>query len=113
MIQLVSILASSALLFFVFYLIYKGKLKEQYAIVWIVLSGVILFFSIFTGMLDKLAELLGVEYTPSLLFLFACLFILLLLIQQSVVLSGLKDNVRELTQEIGLLNEKINSSRKK
>lgn len=110
MIQLVSISASCLLLFFVFYLIYKGKLKEQYAIIWIGLSGVILFFSIFTQMLDKLAQLLGVDYTPSLLFLFACLFILLLLIQQSVVLSGLKDNVKELSQEIGLLKNKLNDN---
>lgn len=103
MITFFSISSSLLLCFFVFYLIYKGKLKEQYALLWIFLSLIILFFSIFRGTLDKLADFFGVFYAPSLLFIFAFLIMLLVLIQMSVVVSGLKDNIKSLTQEIGLL----------
>lgn len=106
MITFFSIASSLSLLLFVFYLIYRGKLKEQYAILWLILSFTVLFFSIFTNLLDSLAELLGVDYVPSLLFLFAFLIMFLVLIQMSVVMSGLKDNIRELTQEIGVLKNK-------
>jgi hypothetical protein len=106
MITFFSIASSLLLCFFVFFLIYKGKLKEQYAILWLILSFTVLFFSIFTNLLDSLAGVLGVDYVPSLLFLFAFLIMFLILIQMSVVMSGLKDNIRDLTQEIGVLKNK-------
>lgn len=106
MITFFSISSSLLLCFLVFFLIYKGKLKEQYAILWIVLSFIVLFFSIFRSFLDELADIFDVYYAPSLLFIFAFLIMFLVLIQMSIVVSGLKDNIRELTQEIGLLKNK-------
>ncbi|MGB0896768.1 MAG: DUF2304 domain-containing protein [Flavobacteriaceae bacterium] len=107
MIRLFSISVAISLLLLVFYLIYKKRLKEQYALLWIVLSLGILFFSLFRDTLAQLADFFGVYYAPSLLFMFSFLIFLLILIQLSTVISKLKDDVKKLTQEIGLLkNEK-------
>lgn len=107
MIRLFSISVAISLLILVFYLIYKKRLKEQYALLWILLSLGILFFSIFRDTLAQLADFFGVFYAPSLLFMFSFLIFLLVLIQLSTVISKLKDDIKKLTQEIGLLkNEK-------
>lgn len=107
MITVFSIFTALLFCLLVFYLVYKGKLKEQYAILWIVLSLVIVFFSIFRSYLDVLADFFGVYYAPSLLFIFAFLILLLILIQMSVVVSNLKENIKKLTQEIALLKDEI------
>lgn len=103
MISIFSISVAISLLGFVFYLIYKKRLKEQYAILWIVLSLGILFFSVFRDTIAQLADFFGVFYAPSLLFMFAFLIFLLILIQLSTVISKLKDDIKTLTQEIGML----------
>lgn len=107
MITVFSIVSAFLFCFLVFFLVYKGKLKEQYAVLWIVLSIIIVFFSIFRSYLDVLAGFFGVYYAPSLLFIFAFLILLLILIQMSVVVSGLKENIKKLTQEIGLLKDEL------
>lgn len=106
LINIFSVISALALCALIFFLIYKGKLKEQYSILWILLSLVILFFSVFRSTLDDLADIFGIHYAPSLLFIFAFLTMLLLLIQLSVVISGLKDQVKKLSQEIGVLKNK-------
>jgi len=107
MITVFSISSAILFCFLVFFLIYKGKLKEQYAILWIVLSGGILYFSVFRDTLEELAQFFGVYYAPSLLFVFAFLIMLLLVIQLSVVVSNLKESVKKMTQEIGLLKNEL------
>lgn len=111
MITVFSISSAVLFCFLVLFLVYKGKLKEQYAILWIVLSGGILYFSIFRDSLEDLAQLFGVFYAPSLLFVFAFLIMLLLLIQLSVVVSNLKENIKKMTQEIGLLKNKLEENK--
>lgn len=59
-----------------------------------------------------LADFFGVYYAPSLLFIFAFLILLLILIQMSVVVSGLKENIKKLTQEIGLLKDELSKKDK-
>lgn len=112
MISIFSISVSISLLILVLYLIYKKKLKEQYALLWIVLSLGILFFSIFRDTLAQLADFFGVFYAPSLLFMFAFLIFMLILIQLSSVISKLKDDVKKLTQEIGILKNEANNGEK-
>ncbi len=105
MIQIFSIIASISLLILVLYLIYKQKLKEQYAFLWMILAVGILLSAIFSSSLDKWATFFGVYYAPSLLFVFAFLIVLLVLIQMSVVISKLKDSIKTLTQEMSLLKQ--------
>jgi len=105
MIQIFSIVASVSLLFLVLYLIYKQKLKEQYAFLWMVLAIGMLLSAIFSSALDKIAAFFGVYYAPSLLFVFAFLIVLLVLVQMSVAISKLRDQIKVLTQEMSLLKQ--------
>lgn len=107
MITIFSIGISIGLILFILYLIYKGRLKEEFSILWLFLSLFILVFSVWRDGLDILADFFGVYYAPSLLFIFAFLIIILIIIHLSITVSKLKDNVRTLTQDIGLLKNRI------
>lgn len=111
MITAFSVFFSVIFCLLVFFLIYKGKLKEQYAILWIVLSGVMIYFSFFRGSIAFLADFFDVHYAPSLLFILAFVILLLILIQMSVVVSVLKENIKILTQEIGLLKKELSEKK--
>ncbi len=107
-IQIASIFASIFLLLIVVDLIRRGLLKEKYSVLWILSTVVIIILSAWRELLHKLAALVGVDYPPSLLFIIALGFILLILLHYSVVISILTDKNKHLAQEIALLKSAIN-----
>ncbi|MFX8601248.1 DUF2304 domain-containing protein, partial [Acinetobacter baumannii] len=68
-------------------LIIKDKLREEYAIIWVLSTVVLLIFSFWRKGLDVLADLFGVYEPPNLVFT-ACIFMILIyLLHLSVVAS--------------------------
>ena len=106
-IQILSIIGALSFMFFIFRLIAKGKLREEYSIVWIVCTLVLLVFSIWRDGLDVIAKLLGVYYAPSLIFLAAIFAIIVFLVHLSVVNSKQHEQIKKLTQEMALLKSKM------
>lgn len=102
-VQIIAITFSLSILIAIVDLIRRGRLKEQYSLLWLASSGVLLFLSIWRGLLDKMAQLVGVAYPPSLLFLIAFIFLLLIVLHFSVIISSLSEKNKKLAQEIGLL----------
>jgi hypothetical protein len=110
-IQILSILGALGFMFFIFRLIAKGKLREEYSIVWIICTLVLLVFSIWRDGLDVVAKLLGVYYAPSLIFLAAIFAIIIFLVHLSVVNSKQHEQIKKLTQEMALLKEKTKENK--
>lgn len=106
-IQLLSILASLLFMFFIFRLIVKGKLREEYSIVWIVCTLVLMLFAFWRNGLDVIARLLGVYYAPALIFLGAIFAIIIFLVHLSVVNSKLQRQVKDLAQAQALLKSQL------
>lgn len=86
----------------------RGLLKEKYSVLWISLTMVVFVLSMWQEILHKISALLGVAYPPSLLFLIAFMFVLLILLHFSVVISVLTERSKTLTQEVTLLKEELN-----
>ncbi len=103
----VSIVASGAVFFLVIELIRRGRLKERYSLLWLFASGILLVLSSSRTMLESISRMLGIFYAPSFLFLLAFLFLLLITLHFSVVISGLSDRNRRLTQELALLRQEM------
>lgn len=112
-IQILSIVLALAFMFFIFRLIAKGKLREEYSIIWIICTVILLVFSFWRNGLDVVANLLGVYYAPSLIFLGAIFAIVIFLVHLSVVNSKQHRQIKDLTQEMALLKEKIESLKNK
>jgi hypothetical protein len=60
--------------------------------------------SAFPSLLNWIAEKLGVEYPPSLLFLFSALILLIVVLSQSMQISILNDKIKQLAQHVALQN---------
>lgn len=106
-VQLFAALASVVLLGIVIELIRTRKLRERYALLWLATAGVILFFAIWRSGLHNLSKALGVAYPPNALFVLAMLFVLVLLLHFSTVISKLTDRTTHLTQRLALLDERL------
>ncbi len=111
-VQLVSVLGSVLLLLVVLELVRKGKLAEEYSLLWILTAVVLLVLSLWRGILDLLARAIGIYYPPSALFLVGFGFVLLLILHFSVIVSRLARRNRELAQALALLREELESPRR-
>ena len=106
-IQVLSIIGSLIFLAFIARLILKGKLREEYSIIWIFCTAFLILFSLWRNGLEILASTLGVYYAPSLIFLFGIFAIILFLVHLSVVNSKQQKNIKELSQELALLKKEL------
>ena len=112
LLKILAILGSGTVLVVVVELIRRGRLKERYSLLWLLAGGVLLVFSSSRALLEYISHLLGVYYPPSLLFLLAFLFLLLITLHFSVVISGLTEKNKQLAQEIALLKQEFQEQRK-
>lgn len=106
-IQIISIAVSILFLSYIGYLIVKGRLREEYSIIWIVCTVVLVIFSFWRKGLDVFAELLGVKAPPNIVFTAAIFASLIYLLHLSVVVSKLQKQNKTMAQEIALLKEKF------
>ena len=113
LLKISAILGSGALLIVVVELILRGRLKERYALLWLLAGAVLLFLSSSRGLLDAIARLLGIFYPPSFLFLLAFFFLLLITLHFSVVLSSLSEKNKKLAQELALLRRELEEAFKR
>jgi hypothetical protein len=100
--------ASILLVLVVLELIRKRRLRERYALLWLATGIVLLVLSLWRGGLNTIAGWLGVKgYPPAVLFAVATLFILLVLLDYSTVISKLADQNTILAQRLAMLEEKL------
>ena len=105
-ISIIATLASLVLLAVVFELIRGRKLKERYALLWILTGVVLLVLSAWRGGLQTIAGWMGVStYPPAILFAVATLFVIIVLLYYSTVLSRLADQNTLLAQRVALLEQ--------
>ncbi len=106
-IQILAIAVSLLVISIVVSLIRRRKLREEYSLVWLIGSLVLLLFSIWRDLLDVIARLVGVHYAPAVLLLVAILFGGMAFLHFSVVISAHAEQNKNMAQEIALLKEKI------
>ena len=105
--QIIAIITALIFMFFIFRLIAKGKLREEYSFIWIVCTILLLFFAVWRDGLDIIAKLLGIYYAPSLIFLGAIFAIVVFLVHLSIVNSKQHKQIKDLAQELSLLNKRL------
>ncbi len=102
-IQMIIGAVSILLLVIVFELIRRRRLKEEYSLLWLLSGVVILTFSIFPNLLGIISRVMGMYYLTA-LFVISFLFLLLIVLHFSTVLSRLSERNKELTQELSILD---------
>ena len=105
--QILGVVASIITFAFVFWLLRRGVLKEKYAVLWLLLSGAALLFSIFPGALRTISDALGVETPSNLLFFLTIVLLVLVAVQLSYELSRHEARIRRLAEEVAILQRQI------
>lgn len=95
--------ACAALILFLVVLLRTRRLREKYAITWIVLAVGVAVFGAFPGAVEVLARAVGVQTPSNLLFALALIVLLLVCIQLSTEITHLEEETRTLAEEIALL----------
>ena len=106
-IQLAAIVFSLGFLGYVMWQIKNGKLREEYAFIWILSTIALIILSVWRSALDKLAYALGVYAPPNLLFAGAIFAVLVYLLHLSLTVSKLQYQTKTLAQELALLKQKL------
>jgi hypothetical protein len=107
-VSLAGVAASIALLVVVFELIRSRRLRERYALLWLLTGLVLLGLSAWRDGLNTIAGWFGVTgYPPAVLFAVALLFVLLVLLHYSTVVSKLADQNVILAQKVALLEARL------
>jgi hypothetical protein len=112
-ISVIAAIAALVLLAIIFELIRSRRLHERYAILWLLTGATTLVFAVWRDGLDTLADVVGIAYPPSALFMLALLFILIVLLHYSTVISKLADQNRILAQRLALLEQEGRSPEQK
>ena len=105
--RVTSIIFSLMLLFVIVQLIRRRKLREEYALIWLAAGIIILLLSVFHNIVGAMASLFAVTYAPTLILVLGQLFVLAVILSQSVVLSSQADRIRDLAQELSLLKWRL------
>jgi hypothetical protein len=101
--------ASVMLVLVVLELIRSRRLRERYALLWLATGIVLIGLSAWRGGLNTIARWLGVRgYPPAVLFAVGLLFVILVLLHYSTVLSRLSDQNTTLAQRLALLEARVN-----
>ena len=111
--RLVAILVSLILLLVTIQLIRKHKLREEYALLWLLATATILILSIFGNIVGSLARFLNIAYSPTLPLVAGLIFALAVLLSLSVALSNQANQNRDLAQELALLEFRLRELEKK
>ena len=95
----------SSFLFFlgILEMVRRRKLREEYSILWLSGSCIVLVLSVKQDWLNRISAAVGIAYPPSFLFLVGIVFIVTILVHFSYTISKLKDMNKKIVQEIALM----------
>jgi hypothetical protein len=107
-VSIVGAIASVLLIVVIIELIRSRRLRERYALLWLLTGVVLLVFSVWRDGLNTVAGWAGVTgYPPAVLFALGLLFVIVVLLHYSTVISKLSDQNTILAQRVALLEAEL------
>jgi len=105
--KIVAVIFGFAMLLLIIELVRRRKLREEYSWLWLLTGGVILVLTFWYDLLRWMTQLIGAVVPSSTIFFFAVLFLFLISLHFSVVISKLTDRNKELAQQYALLESEL------
>jgi len=103
LIQIVTSIINLFLLMVVFDFLRRERLKEKYSIIWVTCIVGIQILILFKDWLNEFAAWIGVYYPPSLVFYLAFVFLFIMVLHLSLVVSKLTKQNQVMAQKMALL----------
>ena len=108
--QIVIIVATVIALLYLIRQIFRKKLDIKYGIIWLGMSIIIMIFAIWPNLLVKLSDLMGIASPVNMLFFVGLILLIMAIYVLSRSVGMLMDKVRRMSQEIAILNKKLNDN---
>jgi hypothetical protein len=102
-IRIISIIICIVLLVYVFELVRRRHLSEEYSMGWLVTGSLMLILSVFDKLVYWITDLVGGTLFTSVLFFFGFMFLVIICLHFSIRVSALTNQVRRLTQHVAIL----------
>ena len=103
--QIFSIIISVTIFIIVIRTLMKQKLNESNSILWLVIGVSIFITGVFPDTINWIATWVGIDYSPALLFLMACVILFMITFKNSMDISKLDARVTELSILYSLAEE--------
>ena len=103
--RLILIVASFLTTYYILKRIRQSKLQIEYAIFWLIFAGILVLFSLFPQVIALFTRMMGMQLPVNFIFLFFIFVLMLKLFFTTIELSTLENKVKDLTQEIALLEK--------
>ena len=100
--RIILIVVSSLSTWYILKKIRQSKLQIEYAIFWIIFSGVLVIISLFPWLVSLFTRLLGMQLPVNFVFMVFIFILLVKLFMMTIELSTLENKVKDLTQELAL-----------
>jgi len=105
-----AIIASLLIFIVIINLVKNKKLKEEYSWLWLLTGFVMIVLVLWYDILVVLTNLIGAVLPTTTLFIFAILFLMCIVLNFSIKISKLTDQVKNLTQKVSLMEaERLNN----
>lgn len=88
-------------------LIRRNRLELKYALSWLIIAVLVLVLDGFPGLMENLAELLGIASPVNMMFFLGFLFSLVIVLTLTVAVSIAAGSVKRLNQKIALMEKRI------
>lgn len=98
-----AVVLAAGFLAIVLTMLIRRKLREKYAILWIVIGLALLVLGLFPELLTWLAKTLGVQVPSNLLFALSIVLLVGVALHQSWELSRAEERIRRLAEEVAVM----------
>ena len=106
-VQIVSLIVCSLFLCVILYNVWRKRIREAYALLWVVICAGMAVLSVWDKILHRIAAMVGIYAPVNMLFIGIIFGILLLLFQYLILLSRNQEKFSKLVQETALLKEEV------
>ncbi len=85
----------------------KGRMSLKYSLMWFLAGLVLLVCAIFPGIIRFFTHMLGIYSETNAIFFVGVIFLLLIILSLTSIVSGLNERLRSLTQTQALLEKRV------
>jgi len=100
---IIALIGSVLILAGIVELLRRRQLKEKYAVLWLLVGLVLVIFTAFPALLERISTALGVAVPTNLLFFVAILFLVGVVLHLSWEASRLENETRKLAEDVAIL----------
>lgn len=106
------LLFSFLLIAIIIYIVRKGRITVKYSLVWIFAALIFLFAAIIPNFMMYISNLLGFHTMSNMIFSLLIGLLIFICISLTIIVSGQKEKIKLLIQEVSMLKEKVSKNEK-